>query len=108
RYEALFAEVAAANPGAASLLQSLAAELSTGELSLPDQCRVLTEKLWELSGRPGPAIVLGFASIPYLPVELRDDPAARALNDAVEAASAEIAQRFDTTIGAITYFPGIS
>jgi len=108
RHEALFAEVAAANPGAASLLQSLAAELSVGELSLPEQCRVLTEKLWELSGRPGPAIVLGFASIPYLPVELRDDPAALALHDAVDAATAEIADRFETTIGTIRYFPGIS
>lgn len=108
RHDALFAEVAAANPGAASLLQSLAAELSAGELSLPEQCRVLTEKLWELSGRPGPAIVLGFASIPYLPVELRDDPAARALHAAVDAARAEIAARFETTIGTIRYFPGIS
>jgi arginine utilization protein RocB len=108
RHDALFAEVAAANPGAASRLQSLAAELSAGELSLPEQCRVLTEKLWELSGRPGPAIILGFASIPYLPVELRDDPAARALHNAVDAARAEIAACFQTTIGTIRYFPGIS
>jgi arginine utilization protein RocB len=108
RYDALSAEVAAADPGAASRLQSLAAELSAGELSLPEQCRVLTERLWELSGRPGPAIVLGFASIPYLPVELRNDPAARALHAAVDAARAEIAGRFQTTIGSITYFPGIS
>ena len=108
RHEALFSEVAAANPGASALLQSLAAELSVSELSLPEQCRVLTEKLWELSGRPGPAIVLGFASIPYLPVELRDDPAARALQAAVDAANAEIADRFETTIGTIRYFPGIS
>jgi arginine utilization protein RocB len=108
RHEDLMREVVAAKPAAAALLQTLAAELSAGELSLPEQCRVLTEKLWELSGRPGPAIVLGFASIPYLPVELRGDPAARALHAAVETARAEIAARFQTTIGTIRYFPGIS
>lgn len=108
RYDDLLTETATANPGAIEVLRQLAGELSDGSLSLPDQCRLLTEKLWEMSGRAGPAIVIGFASIPYLPVELRDDPAAQRLGSAVAAAAADIAGRFGTSIGTIRYFPGIS
>jgi len=108
RYETLLAEVTARDAGAAEALVELAASLANGAQSLPEQCRILTERLWELSGRSGPAIVLGFASIPYLPVELRDDPQTRRLADIVDAARTEIAERFDTTISTIRYFPGIS
>ncbi|MDP3897649.1 MAG: M20/M25/M40 family metallo-hydrolase [Mesorhizobium sp.] len=108
RYETLLAETAGANPGAGEALRALAVELSAGDLGLPDQCRLLTERLWELSGRAGPAIVLGFASIPYLPVELRDDRVASRLGAAVAGAAAEIVERFGVGIGTIRYFPGIS
>lgn len=107
RYATLLAEVLE-RPGARAALDGLAEELSASSLSLPDQCRKLTEKLWELSGRSGPAIVLGFASIPYLPVELRDDAGAQRLDAAVRAAMAEISVRFGTSLRTIRYFPGIS
>ena len=52
--------------------------------------------------------MLGFASIPHLPVELRDEEAARRLERAVLASCSAVARQFDTTIGTIRYLPGIS
>lgn len=108
RFEALLAEVSRKDPTVGDQLRSLADMLAGTGLNLPEQNRRLTEKLWELSGRAGPAIVLGFASIPYLPVELRDDARARKLHAAVLGASTSTAESFQTTIGTIRYFPGIS
>lgn len=107
RYAALLAEVLQ-RPGAQAALDALSGELAGSALSLPDQCRRMTEKAWELSGRSGPAIVLGFASIPYLPVELRDDPRARRLDAAVRAAMERTAAASGTSLRTIRYFPGIS
>jgi arginine utilization protein RocB len=107
RYAALLAEVLQ-RPGAQAALDALSDELAGSALSLPDQCRRMTEKAWELSGRSGPAIVLGFASIPYLPVELRDDPRARRLDAAVRAAMERTAAASGTSLRTIRYFPGIS
>ncbi len=75
---------------------------------MPEQCRAITELAWELSGRCGPAIILGFASIPYLPVTLGQDAASRRLEQAVFDAAASVAGLFSTTISTIRYFPGIS
>jgi arginine utilization protein RocB len=108
RYEALAAEVTTARPDAANIAAALAAELAERGASLPEQCRAVTERMWGLSRRSGPAIVIGFASIPYLPAELRDDAAAQKLDAAVHAAAKDIPARFDTTISTIRYFPGIS
>lgn len=107
RYAALLAE-ALARPGAQAALDALSEELASSALSLPDQCRRLTEKAWELSGRSGPAIVIGFASIPYLPVELRDDAGAKRLDAALRAAMDATAAAFGTSFRTIRYFPGIS
>jgi arginine utilization protein RocB len=107
RYAALLAE-AIARPGAEAALDELSGELAASALSLPDQCRKMTEKAWELSGRSGPAIVLGFASIPYLPVELRDDEGALRLDAAVRAAMERTTATFGTSLRTIRYFPGIS
>lgn len=107
RYAALLAEVLQ-RPGAQAALDALSGELAGSALSLPDQCRRMTEKAWELSGRSGPAIVLGFASIPYLPVELRDDDGARRLDAAVRAAMERTAAASGTSLRTIRYFPGIS
>ena len=108
RFETLLAEVSGKNPAVEDHLRSLSDSLAGTDLSLPEQNRRLTERLWELSGRAGPAIVLGFASIPYLPVELRDDERARNLHAAVLRAAETTAEAFQTTIGTIRYFPGIS
>ena len=107
RYAALLAEVLE-RPGAQTALDALSDELAASALSLPDQCRRLTEKVWELSGRSGPAIVLGFASIPYLPVELRNDDGARRLDAAVRAAMDRTTAAHGASLRTIRYFPGIS
>lgn len=107
RFATLLAE-ALRRPGAETAFDALSDELAGSSLNLPDQCRVLTEKVWELSGRSGPAIVLGFASIPYLPVELRDDTVALKLEEAVRAAMATTTAAYGTTLRTIRYFPGIS
>ena len=107
RYAALLAE-ALRKPGAQAALDALSDALAASALSLPDQCRRLTEKAWELSGRSGPAIVLGFASIPYLPVELRDDDGARRLDAVVRAAMDRTTVAHGNSLRTIRYFPGIS
>ena len=108
RYEDLLAEAIGRDSAHAASLRLLEEELGTGDLSLPERCRVLTEAAFRLSGRSGPAIVLGFASIPYLPVELRGDERAARLEKAVGESARAIAQRFDTTVGTIRFFSGIS
>jgi arginine utilization protein RocB len=53
-------------------------------------------------------VVLGFASMPYLPVSLDDDEPARRLERATRDATAKVAARHGTTIGIEPWFPGIS
>ncbi|MFL5331789.1 MAG: M20/M25/M40 family metallo-hydrolase [Geminicoccaceae bacterium] len=76
-------------------------------LDLPERCRRLTEALWRQSGRPGPAVVLGFGSMPYLPASLAGAGGDR-LEGAVRRATAKTAARHGTTIGCRGHFPGIS
>jgi arginine utilization protein RocB len=104
----LRAEVTARLPDAAATLAAYAAEVAARHLDLPDQNRLITEKLWELSGRSNPTVVLGFASIPYLPTSLDRDDGARRLADAAAAAAEVVAARHDTTIALQRYFRGIS
>lgn len=94
--------------GAAAALADAARDAAARGLDLPEQSRIITERAWELSGRSGPAIVLGFASMPYLATRLGDDPAARRLEAACSAAAAAVAERHGTTIRLLRYFPGIS
>lgn len=82
--------------------------LAGSGLDLPEQCRRLTERLWAMSGRSGPAVVLGFASTPYLPASLGEDAGAQRLRQSVEDAIASVGARFETTFRTIRYFPGIS
>jgi arginine utilization protein RocB len=105
-FQTLVAEVAAAGNGD-RVAQTIAA-IADGSEDLPEQCRRISEHVWSLSGRNGPAVVLGFASIPYLPVTLGADDSSRRLRRAVDEARAEIASRFGTPVGVISYFPGIS
>lgn len=107
-FEALRREAEAHRPDAAEILAGTAAEAAARGLDLPEQCRIVAERAWALSGRPGPAIVLCFASMPYLPTSLGDDPAARRLEEAAAGAAAAVAARRGTTIRLLRYFPGIS
>ena len=55
--------------------------MSRQDLDLQQRCRVLTELTWDAAGYEGPAIVLGFASMPYPAVNFADDAMERKLRD---------------------------
>jgi arginine utilization protein RocB len=85
------------------------AERLAGEgLDLPEQCRRLTEWAWRRSGRRGPAVVLGFGSLPYPPVRLSDGSSARRLLAAVEASRQAAEAISGSSLRTIAFFPGIS
>ena len=107
-FDALFAEAAAAQPSFRPQFEALGAELAQHETDLPEQNRRLTEFAWQASRRSGPAIVLGFASTPYLPVELRGDGSAARLGEAVRRAASLISGQFNTSIRVAQFFPAIS
>ncbi|MGE0502582.1 MAG: M20/M25/M40 family metallo-hydrolase [Rhizobiaceae bacterium] len=107
-FDELHREVLARDAGAAAVVEALAAELASSDHDLPEQCRRLTEHIWMLSGRHGPAVVLGFASVPYLPATLGADENARRLEHAAKETSAWSAARFGAGFRTVRYFPGIS
>ncbi len=106
RFADLKAEIAGSE--AERELEAHARSLAASGVDIPEISRLVTRRLWQLTGRSGPAIVICFASVPYLPVELRDDPMARRLAAAVDDARDRIGARFGTAIGTVRYFPGIS
>jgi arginine utilization protein RocB len=108
RFAELRREVLARSPEAGAALATAAAQAAEAGLDLPEQCRRITEALWRLSGRSGPAVVLGLASMPYLPVSLGGDEAGQRLERATREAAAKVAARHGTTIGLEPWFPGIS
>jgi arginine utilization protein RocB len=108
RYADLHAQVLTTRPGAADTIGTYAAGLAEAGLDLPEQCRRITELVWSLSGRSGPAVVLGFASLPYLPAVLGTDPAAQRLSRAATEAAAVVGERHAVTLGTRAFFPGIS
>ncbi len=74
----LMAEVVQ-RPAAAQRLKQFAEEAAESGLSLAEQNRRVTEAAWLLSRRRGPALILGFGSLPYPAVHLSDQPGARRL-----------------------------
>jgi arginine utilization protein RocB len=68
------------------------------DLDLPERSKLLTQHVWSLSGLSGPAVVLGFGSIPYPAVSLRNEKLAGVISGAVKAHG----------LGTVGYFPGIS
>ena len=107
-FDELRRSVFSAHAGAPSLLERCAREAARSGASLPEQCRAITERLWELSGRTTPAIVLGFASIPYLPTSLGEDRGGVVLERATRAAAEIIARRHGAEVATPRYFLGIS
>lgn len=92
-----YAELAARSPKVK--LASRAAELAMRQdLDLPERSKLLTHYAWQLSGLSGPAVVVGFGSIPYPAVSLR--------NERLGAVITEAVQPFG--LGTVSYFPGIS
>lgn len=68
------------------------------DLDLPERTKLHTQYVWSLSGLAGPAVVLGFGSIPYPAVSLRDETLSEVITNAVKAHG----------LGTVGYFPGIS
>jgi arginine utilization protein RocB len=89
-------------------LDDVARAVANEGLDLPEQCRRITERAWAAAGRDGPAVVLGFASVPYLAARLGGDAASVRLAAAVERARAAVAARHGVGVRTLRYFPGIS
>ncbi|MBC7737588.1 MAG: M20/M25/M40 family metallo-hydrolase [Candidatus Saccharibacteria bacterium] len=104
RFSALDAQVRAANPAA----HSAARENLPAGLALPDLCRFVTGRMWQASGRTGPAVVTGFGSVPYLPTQLSNLPQARRLHAAAASAAADIGHHYGMAIHLAPVFAGIS
>lgn len=67
-------------------------------LDLPERAKLVTSAVWQASGLTGPAVVMGFGSIPYPAVSLSDAKLEDAIVTACEAHG----------LGSLRYFPGIS
>ena len=67
-------------------------------LDLPERAKRVTEAIWHKSAQVGPAVILGFGSIPYRAVSMKD----AAMRARIEAAVRPLG------IGALNYFAGIS
>ena len=92
-----FAELAALTPGWSE--DAAVRQIQQDEtLDLPESAKRLTEHVWRKSGQVGPAVILGFGSIPYPAVALRDQQ----LRKRIESAARPFG------IGALHYFAGIS
>ncbi|MCV9937435.1 M20/M25/M40 family metallo-hydrolase [Boseaceae bacterium BT-24-1] len=107
RASAVVAE-ASRDPSNADGLKQMARQLSCDGLSLPDQNEKLTFRAWQLAGRSGPAVVIGFGSLPYPHVEIDQSDQAQAMFAAIEVARAQTMATRDTVVGLCRHFPGIS
>jgi len=108
-----FAELRAAafRRGGAALVQGWqeqAVQVAGQDLDLPEQSRALTEFLWDASGLGGPAVVLGFASLPYPAVSPGTDPRSQQLHRVVRRAAREVSALLDIPIPVHRYLPVIS
>lgn len=82
-----------------SAVKEMADEISRlTHLDFPERAKMLTQFIWAQSGLVGPAVVLGFGSIPY--------PAVSFSNSALEQKITETLQPLG--IGTLKYFAGIS
>ena len=65
---------------------------------MPERTKLLTQYVWSLTGLSGPAVVMGFGSIPYPAVSLKNKKLVEAISETVKSFG----------LGVIEYFPGIS
>lgn len=68
------------------------------DLDFPERSKLLTQQVWQLAGLSGPAVVMGFGSIPYPAVTLKDEKLRKVIADTVEPLG----------LGVVEYFAGIS
>ena len=106
-----FAELMAAarerDPAFQAAFDARAALAADQATDFPGRCRILTELAWEASGLAPPAIVLGFASLPYPAVEPAAGRAQEELAGLIRAAVAEVAARCGTAIRVVRQMPVI-
>ena len=101
----LFAQALKSDPDFEASFDLLNRELAErNDLDFPSRARLVTEFVWASTKLPGPAVILGFGSLPYPAVSLGDE----ALADRLMAAVSEVAAEKGTSISRLGYFPGIS
>ncbi len=99
---------AARDPDFAARFEAEATALAArADLDFPTRCRALTELAWDAAGQEGPAIVLGYASLPYPAVNFPTTPEGRALESRIRAAADAAAARHGTTVTAARHLPVI-
>ena len=103
-----FADVMAGLGERRASFDGLAARVADAGLDLPEQCRQLAQWAWQQSGRQGPAVILGFGSVPYPRVRLSGSARAAKLASAVEQASDWAGEILNVSIKVVSFFPAIS
>lgn len=103
-YGDLLAALRDADPAIDAWQAEEARRLAARGDSLPDIAQALTLRLWQRSGRAGPAVILGLGSVPYLATHLDGAAVAAAADAAVQATLAE----FGCGLTCVPYFAGIS
>lgn len=106
-YRELLEGALRSNRTAAGHIAAASAKIGRSGLPAPEQCRLMAEQVWSLSGREGPAIVLGFGSVPYPACSLDDEPRHAGLIAALGQATQAVARRHATGITLARYFRGI-
>jgi arginine utilization protein RocB len=107
-FSTLLARGRAADPDIDRLAADTAAAAARDGHNLPEQCRRVTEAVWQRSGIGGPIVITGFGSLPYLPVVLGASENARWLASAVERSRRATRTSADVDIAVTAVFPGIS
>lgn len=104
-YAELFDEASRTDPEFAASLELLNRELAERQdLDFPARARLVTEFVWAATRLPGPAVILGFGSLPYPAVTLND----AALAERLMTVLGETAAEKGTAVSRLRFFPGIS
>jgi arginine utilization protein RocB len=107
-FDAVLARALAHDPGFRHRFEVHAVELAThDDLDLPARSRLLTELAWDAAGMEGPAIVLGFASMPYPAVNWASGEAEDALKEVVLTSMQRTSQETGIDITARHHLPVI-
>lgn len=107
-FDAVLGKAVAREPAFRQRFDARAAELAAQDgLDLPTRSQLLTEFAWDAAGLEGPAIVLGFASMPYPAVNWTSGEAADQLKEIVVTAMTRTAQATGTDITTRCHLPVI-
>lgn len=95
------------DPEAVVALDEALARHAQAETSMPRLCEAATAAIWAASGLPGPAIVTGFGSVPYLPTSLSATGPGARLARICRAVAEKAEARHGESVRCIGFFPGI-